>query len=55
MDEPITVRMTSESDESNNRWGLLVGSEVLLEIRTADTLPKAKAVEYLFKELLRSR
>jgi len=54
MDEPITVRKTSESD-SNNRWSLLVGSEPIVEIRTADTLPKARAVEYLFRELVRIR
>jgi hypothetical protein len=54
MDEPITVRKTSDSDESYSRWALLVGSEPILEIRTADTLPKAKAVEYLFTELVRN-
>ncbi len=55
MDEPITVRKTSENDGSNSRWSLLVGSEPIVEIRTADTLPKARAVEYLFMELVRGR
>lgn len=51
----MTVRMTSEGDGSNNMWALIVGSEPLVVIRTADSLPKAKAVEYLFRELVRDR
>jgi hypothetical protein len=55
MDEQITVRKTSEDDGEHNRWALLVGSEPVVEIRTANTLPKARAVEYLFIELVRIR
>jgi len=55
MDEQIMVRKTSEDDGENSRWTLVVGSEPILAIRTADTLPTAKAVEYLFRELVRNR
>jgi hypothetical protein len=55
MDEEITVRKVIEDDGMNCRWALLVGSEPVVIIRTADTLPKAKAVEYLFKELVGTR
>jgi hypothetical protein len=51
MDEPITVRKTSENDGLNSRWALIVGSEPVVAIRTADSVPKAKAVEYLFRAL----
>jgi hypothetical protein len=53
MDEQITVRKISDDDGEHSRWALLVGSEPVVAIRTADTLPKAKAVEYLFSELVR--
>jgi hypothetical protein len=55
MDEQIMVRKTSEDDGENSRWALIVGSEPVVAIRTADTLPKARAVEYLFMELVRNR
>jgi hypothetical protein len=55
MDEPIIVRKTSEDDGEKTRWSLVVGSEPVVAIRTANTLPKAKAVEYLFRELVNNR
>jgi len=55
MDEQIMVRRISEDDGEHSTWALIVGSEPLIAIRTADTLPKAKAVEYLFTELVRQR
>jgi hypothetical protein len=55
MDEQISVRKTNESDGEHSMWALLVGSEPIVAIRTAHTLPKAKAVEYLFAELVTKR
>lgn len=55
MDEPITVRMMSENDGLNNRWVLVVGSEPVIAIRTADSVPKARAIGYLFRELIADR
>jgi hypothetical protein len=55
MDEEITVRKVTEDDGMNSRWALLVGSEPVVIIRTSENLPKAKAVEYLFKELVSTR
>jgi hypothetical protein len=43
MDEQIMVRKTSEDDGEKIRWSLVVGSEPVVAIRTADTLPKEKA------------
>jgi hypothetical protein len=55
MDEQIMVRKASEDDGEKVRWSLVVGSDVVVAIRTADTLPKERAVEYLFRELVRDR
>jgi hypothetical protein len=55
MDEQIMVRKTDEDDGEHSMWTLVVGSEPVVAIRTADTLSKAKAVEYLFTELVSNR
>jgi hypothetical protein len=55
MDEPITVRMMSENDGLNTRWVLLVGEEPVVAILTPDNVAKAKAVGYLFRELIANR
>ena len=55
MDEPITVRMMSENDGSNTRWVLLVGDEPMVAILTPESVPKVKAVGYLFRELIANR
>jgi hypothetical protein len=55
MDEQIMVRKISEDDGEHSTWALIVGSEPVVAIRTADTLPKAKAVEYLLTELVGKR
>jgi hypothetical protein len=54
MDEQMMVRRITEDDGEHSTWTLVVGSQPVVAIRTADTLPKAKAVEYLFTELLRN-
>ncbi len=55
MDESITVRMMSENDGTNTRWVLVVGEEPVVAILTPDSVPKAKAVGYLFRELIANR
>lgn len=55
MDEQIMVRRTSEDDGMHSMWALMVGSEPVVVIRTADTVPKAKAIGYLFRELVSER
>jgi hypothetical protein len=55
MDEQIMVRRTSDDDGMHSMWALIVGSEPVVVIRTADTVPKAKAVGYLFRELVSER
>ena len=52
MDEQITIRKITEDDGEHITWFLVVGSEPVVAIRTSDTLPKAKAIEYLFAELV---
>ena len=49
------VRKTNEDDGEHSMWMLVVGSEPVVAIRTAHTLSKAKAVEYLFRELVSNR
>jgi hypothetical protein len=55
MDEQIVVRKTSDDDGLTSMWALIVGSEPVVVIRTADSLSKAKAVGYLFRELVSDR
>lgn len=49
------VRQTSDDDGLHCVWSLIVGSEPIVAIRTADTVPKAKAIGYLFRELASNR
>ena len=46
------VRRTNDGGGSSCTWALFVGDEPLLAIRTTDSVPKSKAVQYLFKELM---
>ena len=55
MDEQLTVRKTDDDDGEHSIWSLIVGSDPVLSIRTSDNLPKPKAVEYLFMELVAGR